>query len=359
MAESAHVFEHRCAEAAVPVSRVVADFEGLRLLHQHRGDFGRDQQQPQRTAERRVQQAQAHQHDDRAVADTPQREQPKQPEQCIDMQHIAGPADAGVHQAKNAEHGEPAQIERGSTLRLCLLHARKLDRETDAEQQAEHAVELAREQHAGQREEQHLGVEPWNGRLRQKAPLCGQEAPSMTSAKKGIVTVRIACMGRESGGPRVFEPASVVSGRRRPRAVRRRPQRRAAMVPVAPREPAPHHDHRPAKSRWNKASRRFHKSSARRIWLRRASTALRWQAGTSPSAARHSSRRVTASRTPPGTGIGAGAVASASGVKAEFGKEAGSRNVTPHGSGRPSLVLDSASHVAHRSSRCIRGLTAV
>ena len=63
------------------------------------------------------------------------------------MQHIAGPEHHRVDQSEREQRNEAPRVDRDRVLGLAFLQTPQLDREADAEQQAEHAVELAREQH--------------------------------------------------------------------------------------------------------------------------------------------------------------------------------------------------------------------
>jgi hypothetical protein len=66
------------------------------------------------------------------------------------VEDVARPEQAGVHEADDQQHGKPAQVHGGRTGWVALQHALELDREADAEQQREQAVELAGEQHVPQ-----------------------------------------------------------------------------------------------------------------------------------------------------------------------------------------------------------------
>ena len=109
-------------------------------------DFGRHQVQADHAGDDGPDQRGDKQRHDAAVAEVAQPEHHDQTQDGVQMQDVADPEDAGVQRADGEQHQQPSQVHAAGTRRVLLLHVRELDRETQAEEQAEDAVELAGEE---------------------------------------------------------------------------------------------------------------------------------------------------------------------------------------------------------------------
>jgi hypothetical protein len=109
------------------------------------------QDRPQGVGERRIKQAQADQDEHDAVGRAAHRQQ-REAEHRVDDEHVARPEEPGMNEADREQHREAPRIDqRRMAAGPRRFEAGQLQVEADAEQQAEHQVELAGEEEFAQR----------------------------------------------------------------------------------------------------------------------------------------------------------------------------------------------------------------